>query len=204
MTGRLALVGVGIGGAERMTLEARSLLSAAAEIYHLTPLGDALSALSSCHVVDLSDIYHAGPTKARAYGSIVSTLVEAVEARGASETVAFVTYGHPLFFVDSSDALRRRVSDCRVVPAVSAFDMLLIDSPVDLGKGAQIYDTTRFVALDRRPDPREPVLLMQFGDYGATDPRGDAERQAARAASASSRAVLPWRASIVHRHFFLG
>lgn len=172
MTGRLALVGVGIGGADRMTLEARSVLASAAELYHLTPLKSELAELCRGRVVDLSEVYHAGPTKAGAYASIVSILVEAVTARETLETVAFVTYGHPLFFVDSAHILRRRVPDCLIVPGLSAFDTLLVDSPVALGTGAQIYEATRFVALNLHPDAREPVLLMQFGDYAAIDASG--------------------------------
>ncbi|NOR61594.1 MAG: hypothetical protein GQ535_03750 [Rhodobacteraceae bacterium] len=171
MSGKLILAGTGIGGLKRMTMEVHDHLHSAMRIFHLTSLHDHLSRNYTADIVDLASVYHTAKSKTEAYSTITKTLLDAVMNGQDQDNIVFLTYGHPLFLVNSSLDLMACV-DCTILPALSAFDTLLIDSPVSLSNGAQLFETTKFVALRQRPAAFDPVVLFQFGDYASQDTKG--------------------------------
>ncbi|MEP3638037.1 MAG: SAM-dependent methyltransferase [Paracoccaceae bacterium] len=171
MSGRLILSGTGIGGPGRMTLETHQCLQQAVRVFHLTHLHEHLSNTYPGEIVDLSPIYHGAASKPAAYQTITETLIMAVKEALPETLIVFLTYGHPLFLVDSSQDMLAQIQ-AEVLPALSSFDTLLIDSPVHLGDGAQLFETTKFVALNQCPDAYEPLVLFQFGDYATWDNDG--------------------------------
>lgn len=174
MSGNLVLAGAGIGGPKRMTLEVHDCLQGAKQIFHLTTLQSHLSDTYAAEVIDLASVYHDAATKTDAYEAISTMIIRATEAAERDETVVFLTYGHPLFLVNSSLDLQQRLA-CSVLPAISSFDTLLIDSPVQLSDGAQLFEATKFVALRQRVARFDPLVLFQFGDYAARDRKGSAD-----------------------------
>lgn len=171
MTGQLVLAGTGIGGPQRMTLEVHDRLQKAALIFHLTHLHRHLTETYAGAIMDLGPVYHGASSKSEAYQAITETLVTATKAAEPGAQVIFLTYGHPLFLVNSSRDMQAQIPT-EVLPAISSFDTLLVDSPVPLGDGAQLFETTKFVALGQIPDAYEPVVLFQFGDYASRDTKG--------------------------------
>ena len=179
MGGKLILAGTGIGGTKRMTMEVHDHLCRAKTIFHLTILNEHLSCEYEADIVDLAQIYHTATSKTEAYAAITESLVNAVKNAQNGEEIVFLTYGHPLFLVNSSLDLRARI-DCTILPALSAFDTLLIDSPVNLSDGAQLFETTKFVALKQRPAAFDPVILLSCFNSATTRRRIQRVRQILR------------------------
>ena len=106
MTGRLVVVGTGIGAA-RLTAEARAAIEAADELLYLIP--DAISV----HAVrqlnprsrSLEHCYIEGEHHREAYGRMVEAILEPVRA-GRNVCAAF--YGHPgVFVLPSHEAVKQ-------------------------------------------------------------------------------------------------
>jgi uncharacterized protein YabN with tetrapyrrole methylase and pyrophosphatase domain len=169
----LYLVGLGIGGLHRLTQEAEEVLSRAAYIVHLSPLQPSLERLCRQGTVEsLQPYYGTDPNAAVVYRRMAERMVEvAGAAREVGRHACFATYGHPHWLVIPSRRAQELAADhglrVVVVPGVSSFDTLLIDSPVQLDFGAQLLDATRFVKQRLRIDARVPVLLFQVGVFGA-------------------------------------
>lgn len=169
----LYLVGAGIGPVSRMTGETAEVISGADIVFHLTAVAEELEKLNPGRVRSLQPVYESSDVAVDVYAEITRVVVDAAEqAKSNAGYACWVTYGHPLWLVDSSYYAMR---ECRTrglhaicLPAVSSMDTLLIDSPVDLGHGAQMLETSRFVHSRLTVDPRVPLVLFQAGDFGTT------------------------------------
>ena len=170
MTGRLVVVGTGIGAA-RITLEARAAIEAADQVLHLIP--DPVS----IHTVEqlnprsrsLGDCYVEGEHRRDAYARMVEAILEPVRA---GERVCAAFYGHPgVFSLPPHEAVKQARSEgfhAEMLPGISAEDCLFADLGVDPAEaGCQSYEATRF--LERRPaiEPRAALVLWQIGVVGS-------------------------------------
>ena len=173
------LVGAGIGGAVRLTREAEEAIRTASVVLHMTAIGAELERLCPDGlVVSLMPTYEAGDDPDEVYGRIADRLVaEAELAHGRGGTAAFVTYGHPLWLVTSARSALRRCAErglrASVVPGISSIDTMLVDSPVPLDRGAQLYEAGQFVRQGLGVERRLPLVLFQFGDFGSGSLRPD-------------------------------
>jgi len=176
VTGRLSVVGTGIGAA-RLTDEARAAIEAAEDVLYLIP--DAISV----HAVlglnprarSLEHCYVEGEHRREAYARMVETILAPVRA-GRSVCAAF--YGHPgVFVLPSHDAVKQaRLEgfEATMLPGISAEDCLFADLGVDPAEaGCQSYEATRF--LERRPtiEPRAALVLWQIGVVGSANHSAD-------------------------------
>jgi tetrapyrrole (corrin/porphyrin) methylase-like protein len=163
-------LGLGIGGIRRLTAEADEVLRSADTILHLSAVGADLVDRYPGEVVSLLPVYQGTPGDESAYQAIADALIAAAEkARDRGGYACFATYGHPLWLVDSSRMAMRLAAESSlrvgVVPGISSFDTLLIDSPVPLDRGAQLVETSEFVHAGLVVNTVLPLVLFQFGDY---------------------------------------
>jgi hypothetical protein len=173
-TGRLLLVGLGVGGMHRLTPEADDALSGAAEILHVSPLQPGLERrYGRDRVRSLYHLYQDEGSPAKIYRRMADISTEAATRAAAhGGYVCLAMYGHPLWLAKPSRiameiAATEQIS-VHVVPGLSTFDTLLVDSPVELDWGVQMLEATRFVRQQLAVDRRVPLLLFQAGVFGAT------------------------------------
>ncbi|WP_171360403.1 SAM-dependent methyltransferase [Vibrio pectenicida] len=167
---KIFLIGTGIGDFQRISMQSMQILQSVDVIFHLSPHhGNIVNAAPQAEVHDLKDLYESNDEPNHVYDLISQHIY--CHASNNQGTTAFVTYGHPLFFVRCSLDLMASDLDVELLPAISSFDTLLIDSPVHLGDGVQIFDTALFVAYNIKPSPLVPVALYQYGDFGGNQLR---------------------------------
>lgn len=164
------LVGLGIGGFEQRTVATDGILRQSEKILHLTAFDSDLRQNFGDAVIDLSPLYQRFSDPAQTYAAMADEVYAAWEA--SVGPVAYLTYGHPLFLVDSSWILRERCSLSGVrlksLPATSFLDGLFgaIDSRLD--HGFLYLEAQRFMALDDEAiPPTAPLVIAQAGDYGS-------------------------------------
>lgn len=181
----LFVVGLGIGGARRLTWEATDVLARASRVLHLSPLHDELCRLvKNGSVESLNDIYRSDSGRLRVYDAIAARVLEvALECRESGAHVVWATYGHPRWLVRSTETIlalsdESHLSVC-LVPGISSFDTILMDAPWSFGPGATLVEANDFVKRDLVVDTRLPLVVFQFGDAGTEDLRpelGDVAR----------------------------
>jgi tetrapyrrole methylase family protein/MazG family protein len=143
----VTIVGLGPGDPNLLTVEAREVLAAAAEVHCRSARHPALATLPP-------------PTAVIAVEAPAAALVQELLALGRRpQGVVYAVPGHPLVGDAAAaslvDACRREGLPCRVVAGVSlletACEVLGIDA---VAAGVQLIDP-----LDPRPDPGRPALL---------------------------------------------
>ena len=172
MTGRLVVVGTGIGAA-RLTAEARAAIEAADELLYLIPDAISVHAVGQLNPRSrsLEHCYVEGEHRREAYARMVEAILEPVRA-GRNVCAAF--YGHPgVFVLPSHEAVKQARAEgfeATMLPGISAEDCLFADLGVDPAEaGCQSYEATRF--LERRPaiEPRAALVLWQIGVVGSAN-----------------------------------
>jgi uncharacterized protein YabN with tetrapyrrole methylase and pyrophosphatase domain len=163
------LVGLGIGSFERRTIEVDEILKTCVAILHLTAFEAELKEAYDGDVVNMISTYEAKDSPADVYQDMAKLVFSYAENNSFLGPVAFLTYGHPLFLVDSSwDLLTLgRAAGLRVKPiaATSYVDQVLCDLGRRFDKGVQQYLADVFVRHRVRIDDRFPLLLAQVGDF---------------------------------------
>lgn len=163
----LTIVGLGPGGAQYLTTEARRALREAGEIWLRTrkhPLGRFLARRDGVHSFD--EIYEQAPSFEQVYTTIAERVLELARR---PEGVVYAVPGHPLVGEESVCRLLRLAKAeglaVRIVAGVSflepAFTALALD-PLD--EGLQIIDATMLAGRVAAPaeggrDDRWPQLL---------------------------------------------
>ncbi|PZF02822.1 hypothetical protein DEJ01_09860 [Curtobacterium sp. MCLR17_040] len=167
----LYLVGLGIGGFDQRTVEVDRLLRGAAAIYHLTAFHEELQALSLGNVEDLSSLYFSGRNAASTYEDMTAYLREQTRTVREYGYVCFLTYGHPLYLVDTSWSLLQDDGGFRVkaIAATSFIDRLLCDLDYRFDYGVQIYEANVFLAQMPAVEPSTPLILSQVGEVGSDE-----------------------------------
>jgi len=172
VTGRLVVVGTGIGAA-RLTAEARAAIEAADELLYLIPDPVSVHAVGQLNPRSrsLEHCYVEGEHRRNAYARMVETILAPVRD-GRNVCAAF--YGHPgVFVLPSHEAVKQARSEgfeAMMLPGISAEDCLFADLGVDPAEaGCQSYEATRF--LERRPaiEPRAALILWQIGVVGSAN-----------------------------------
>jgi hypothetical protein len=157
----------------RLTPEADSALSGAAEILHISALQPALARrYGNNRVRSLYYLYQQEGKPAKIYREMANIAIEAASRAAADGGyVCLATYGHPLWLVKPSRIAMEVAADknlsVTVVSGLSTFDTLLADSPVELDWGVQMLEASRFVRQRLHVDRRVPLLLFQAGVFGA-------------------------------------
>jgi uncharacterized protein YabN with tetrapyrrole methylase and pyrophosphatase domain len=172
VTGRLVVVGTGIGAA-RLTAEARAAIEAADELLYLIPDAVSVHAVTQLnpHSRSLERCYVEGEHRRKAYARMVDEILAPVR-EGGNVCAAF--YGHPgVFSLPPHEAIKQARSEgfeATMLPGISAEDCLFADLGVDPAEaGCQSYEATRF--LERRPaiEPRAALILWQIGVVGSAN-----------------------------------
>lgn len=182
--GSLTVVGTGINALAQCSIETRSFIQHADEVYvvvtdHLTMTW--LKELNP-NVVNLQDCYQLteqagqenadGPDVSRprpeTYQAITDKLCEAVIA---GKNIVAVFYGHPGVFVWPSHAAIRRLRDegyrAQMLPGISAEDCLFADLGIDpCESGCVQFEATAFIFYRYHIDPSVGLILWQLGVLG--------------------------------------
>ncbi|MGV8912429.1 MAG: SAM-dependent methyltransferase [Rhodoglobus sp.] len=165
----LYLVGLGIGSFERRTIETHQVLETCAVILHLTAFDAELKDEYDGDVVNMLTTYEAKEGPSEVYQDMVEMVYTYTQNNLFLGPVAFLTYGHPLFLVDSSWDLitRGQAAGLRVKPIASTsyIDQVLCDLGRRFDRGVQQYLADVFVSRKVRIDERFPLLLAQVGDF---------------------------------------
>ncbi|MGG5170899.1 SAM-dependent methyltransferase [Pseudarthrobacter sp. J1738] len=169
------LVGLGIGGFERRTVEADEVLKECATILHLTAFHDELSSRYGAEVINMSDIYESDSDAQNVYDAMTVQFMDYAMGRLFLGPVAFVSYGHPLFLVDSSWSISAHCREAGVrakaLPGTSFIDQALIDLGERFDYGFQALESNHFFKQKITPDLRLPLLISQVGDFGSGELR---------------------------------
>ncbi|MFI1177667.1 SAM-dependent methyltransferase [Streptomyces melanogenes] len=165
----LYLVGLGIGGFDRRSVEVDNLLKSARKVLHLTAFDADLRHLSAGDVVDLEQVYGTGSDPRQVYQEMaMQALLAGVDARGKGHA-CFLTYGHPLFLVDSGWWIEQAAAEygitVKAIPAASFLDSLLIDLGARFDRAVQSYEANVFFRYQIQPDTRFPVVPSRFGSF---------------------------------------
>lgn len=173
------LVGLGIGGFERRTVEAHNIMSRCALIIHLSAFDEALRANYGADVHDLNHLYASGDDPSATYAAIVDVVLRAHKDFRRFGPIALVVYGHPLWLVNSSWELLRAGTKggprVKVVPGTSFLDQIIGDLGIRIDVCSQMHESTLFFRESVIPDIRYPLVLSQFGDFESPNlrPTGD-------------------------------
>ena len=154
MTGRLVVVGTGIGAA-RLTAEARAAIEAADELLYLIPDAISVHAVGQLNprARSLADCYVEGEHRRKAYARMVETILDPVRA-GRNVCAAF--YGHPgVFVLPSHEAVKQ----------ARAGGVRGDDAARDLGRGLPVRRP------GRRPRPRRAARATRRPDSSSAVPR---------------------------------
>lgn len=177
------IVGLGIGGYERRTVEADAVLAQSEFIFHLTAFDAQLrETYPNSTVVDHGHLYSEFDDPSFVYSEMAEAVVNVFLFRSTSRPVSFLVYGHPSVLVDSATIIRRKTEKhgirVKTIPGISFIDesISLFDDRLDLA--VQYYEATHFVHNRIAPDTRYPVLLSQVGDFGSRKlrPQYDSDR----------------------------
>lgn len=165
----LYLVGLGIGGFDQRTVEVDRLLRGAAAIFHLTAFHSQLESLSLGRVEDLAPRYFSGGGAVETYRNLADYLGERSAAVAEFGYSCFLTYGHPLYLVDTSWSLLQDPSTLRVkaIAATSFIDRLLCDLGYRFDYGVQIYEANTLLARSPLLDAATPLVISQVGEVGS-------------------------------------
>ena len=165
----LYLVGLGIGGFDQRTVEVDQLLRGAAAIFHLTAFHSELQELSLGRVEDLAPRYFSGSNAEVTYRDLAGHLREQSVAVAEHGYSCFLTYGHPLYLVDTSWSLLQDLPALRVkaIAAMSFLDRLLCDLGHRFDHAAQIYEANSFLVRAPLVDAATPLVISQVGEVGS-------------------------------------
>jgi uncharacterized protein YabN with tetrapyrrole methylase and pyrophosphatase domain len=170
VSGRLVVVGTGVGAAQ-LTTETRAELAAAEDVLFL--VGDPISERALLEVAptarSLGDLYD---TASRRDGyEAMSEAILAPAREGKRVCAAF--YGHPGVFVwPAREAIRKARDEgipARMVPAVSSLDCLFADLGVDPAMGCQVYEAGDLIRRKPAIEPRAALVVLQAGALDSLD-----------------------------------
>ncbi|MGW2893839.1 SAM-dependent methyltransferase [Streptomyces sp. NPDC001212] len=166
----LYLVGLGIGGFDRRSVETDEILRTAKKIFHLTAYHQELLSLSNGEVISLEQEYAQEGSPRSAYRGMADLVLKETAALRGKDHACFLTYGHPLFLVDSGWMLLEMGASSgisvKAVPATSFLDAVLPDMGARFDCAVQLYEANLFVQYRIEPDTRIPLMLSQFGSFG--------------------------------------
>lgn len=181
----LYLVGLGIGGFDRRSVEADDALRDCSVVLHLTAFDEELRERFSGEVVDLADVYESSDDAIGVYARMAEIVLGYLERSAFLGPVAFVTYGHPLYLVDTGWQLRRSCVErgyrVKALSAPTFVDQALSDLGARFDVGYQCYEARFFYRWRVAVDTRMPLMLAEVGDFGTTRLR-DTDRSASRVA----------------------
>ncbi|MBI2940315.1 MAG: nucleoside triphosphate pyrophosphohydrolase [Chloroflexi bacterium] len=172
----LTIVGLGPGDPQALTLEARSLLQAAGEVYVRTRQHPGLAALDeTVRLRSFDYLYQRSRALADVYTRIVKRILQLAERPAG---VVYAVPGHPLVGEESVrrvlSVARERGIPVRIVAGLSFLEPIFTALELDpLADGLQIVDATSLAASygsasgDRAAaSPRDPFA----GSYRSIDP----------------------------------
>src|SRR3954451_23420035 len=167
------IVGLGISGADQVSVETDYILRHSRHIFYLAPVGsltDYLGRVCSSVVNLGAEAYVEGGERAQAYRAMAARVVNAAIDEAP---VAFALYGHPLVFSDPPFLVRRlaKLAGLRVQlrPAISSIDTLFSDLWLDpSSSGLLMYDATDAVIARRKFLPDVATLVLQIGVIGTS------------------------------------
>ena len=166
----LYLVGLGIGSFSSRTVEVDSILKSASLILHLTAFQNELLDNFNCEIIDLKELYESSDDARHVYNEMSKFIIEAVKDRNFLGHAAFLTYGNPLWLVDSNWNILARKNELpftvKAIAASSFVDQVLIDLELRYDRAAQIFLADLFLNTAPRIDSRYALILPQIGDLG--------------------------------------
>lgn len=172
------IVGLGIGGFERRTVEADIILRHSAYIFHLTAFDTELKlAYPNSSVVNHIHLYSEYDDPKLVYEDMANAVAEVASCIDLGRPISFLVYGNPVVLVDSARILHDKAKKIgmrvKIIPAISFLDESISLFQAGLDYAMQYYEATFFVKNEIKPDLRFPVILSQVGDFNSDKLRPD-------------------------------
>ena len=175
-TRRLDIVGSGLRIPTHLSPESLSVLGEASRVLTTLSVFDVLSFPTEIRVKcePLDNLFQPDIPRLETYQQMANLIVDAVMSQEGS--VAFLTRGNPRVLNTITELLVRASDtfeyDCRVFPAISSFDSILIDVGYDPMAGVQLVEASAAVHDDVRLNPHLACLVYQPYALGSRLPSG--------------------------------
>jgi tetrapyrrole methylase family protein/MazG family protein len=164
----IVVVGLGPGPVERLTLEAKSALSGARQVYFRFSVHPVFEWLKGQGVECISFDYiysQPGITYDRIYRLINQALIKEAKRRGR---VVYALPGNPCVFEKSPHQLKEECKpegiSVRVIPGMSFLELLYIELELDPEEGLEILNASSLVEKDELPPlSGNPLLIGHVG-----------------------------------------
>lgn len=170
MTASLTIVGTGIKLMSHLTVEARTCIEQADQLFILGNGSLATAWLTDLNpnVTNLAHLYAKDKPRHDTYREMVALIMAALRS---GQRICAVFYGHPgVFVTPSHEAIRQARAEgypASMWPGISAEDCLFADLNIDPAtQGCQSYEATDFLIRPRRFDTTSHLILWQIGVIG--------------------------------------
>ncbi|MGA8026656.1 MAG: SAM-dependent methyltransferase [Bryobacteraceae bacterium] len=168
--GVLFVVGTGIKGVGRITMEAQAAIEQADKALYLIgdPVMERWVQKLNPKSESLYVFYEEGKDRFVSYVKIVERILFHVR-EGLGVCAAF--YGHPgVFSYSAHEAIRRARLEgfsAKMLPGISSQDCMFADLGLDPGRaGCQSFEATDFLIHRRKFDTRSALMIWQIGAIG--------------------------------------
>ena len=133
---------------------------------HLTPCNEYLNRFQA-ELIDLWPLYSSIESF-----EVYDKIKDIVLKSALEVDTAFLTYGHPLIYVDTSHQLLKEAKkyrlETKVICGISSIDILIERLKIEpADPGLQIIDATTLIHKHLEPNPKLSTLLMQIGCFQA-------------------------------------
>jgi uncharacterized protein YabN with tetrapyrrole methylase and pyrophosphatase domain len=174
-TGFLFVVGFGYRVAGQVTLESlRCIEQADKLLYSSDSISEDWLMQVNPNCESLDNFYAPGKDRLVTYEEMIERILFYVR-QGKNVCAAF--YGHPgVCAYPSHEAIRRARLEgfgARMLPGISAHDVMVADLGVDPALGCQMYEATDFLIRQRSVDVSSAMVLWQIGAIGMPDETDD-------------------------------
>jgi len=169
--GMLFVVGSGYSLAGHVTVEALNCIKSAEKVfYNFTGLAEQWLLRIHAGAESLFDLYEPGKDRDVTYSQMVDRILSPVRT---GSKVCAVFSGHPgVIAASGHEAIRRARQEgyrARMLPGISAHDVLIADLGIDPINGCQMFEATDFLTRKWRLDTNCPLILWQIGCIGVDD-----------------------------------
>ena len=168
---RLYIIGAGINGISQITPETTRILKHCHSIFVLNPYTKVLDFVRktnpSAKVIDCSCYYDGVEKRPEVYQRISNDIIKECKQHPYA-SIAFLTYGHPLFLVSASEkmveASRLEGIAVKVYPAVTSLDTVIADLQIEIGYCFSVFDATLVIKNNVKLDTSIPVFIFQMAN----------------------------------------
>lgn len=170
----LALIGIGMRGAEQVTKEQLRVLARSKDIVVAASIPDSIWEMLrgfDARLHDAGAIYFEYADRTEVYQKTAEMVLEIAAESGQT---SFVQYGHPLVYSRPArlliEACKHRGISVEILPGISSIDEIFCLLALDIrDRDLQILHAEHFFSKRKQINPEVDLMLMQVGLLGEHD-----------------------------------